>query len=454
MREAPALCGFRNGNHTQSGCLTSQSSARIHSCERGMGCRVMDEDTDAKVVHIVPIVTRLNGAEVAEIGAGGGKGDLDQKEELETGHVADVGKLMELCAKQIKDEALLSRVLALLQTALDEGKGNIHLNAALQKESQNSEDDLSLHTLVSVLSTHATNTENVEERKNETLGFPYSRHSSYSELCNLVEAFRPKDVYPCTVDEAHWLPTLSMNTLFGSFCSADIFRHDAEMMELYESRVDREKKGKRGRTPNQEESLRSERNGEVSSPEVLKRSGPKKTTSTSTTDDEVEETEFYTPAETLPKARCTPELDGRINVPMTCPIAPRLRTHSSSNSTPNVESKHTLQNPNPVPNSHPPLSHARSISTPDRPSSTRPTQPSASSPSPPAPSSPSSVSGSSFIAPTLAPTKPSKSRSRPKSKLTNRAIAYQAALGIGLTWADLGGLVSTRKASEMEEEEL
>lgn len=34
--------------------------------------------------------------------------------------------------------------------------------------------------------------------------FPYSRHSSYEELCHLVEVFDPKDVYPCTVDEFHW----------------------------------------------------------------------------------------------------------------------------------------------------------------------------------------------------------------------------------------------------------
>jgi hypothetical protein len=38
----------------------------------------------------------------------------------------------------------------------------------------------------------------------EIITFPYSRHSSYSELRNLVDAFKPKDVFPCTVDEANW----------------------------------------------------------------------------------------------------------------------------------------------------------------------------------------------------------------------------------------------------------
>lgn len=35
--------------------------------------------------------------------------------------------------------------------------------------------------------------------------FPYSRHSSYPELCHLVDAFKPKDVWPCTVNVEEWL---------------------------------------------------------------------------------------------------------------------------------------------------------------------------------------------------------------------------------------------------------
>lgn len=34
--------------------------------------------------------------------------------------------------------------------------------------------------------------------------FPYSRHSSYPELCDLVKVFHPKDVYACTVDANTW----------------------------------------------------------------------------------------------------------------------------------------------------------------------------------------------------------------------------------------------------------
>lgn len=37
------------------------------------------------------------------------------------------------------------------------------------------------------------------------LAFPHSRHSSYPELCDFLKAFRPKDVWPCTVDPVDWL---------------------------------------------------------------------------------------------------------------------------------------------------------------------------------------------------------------------------------------------------------
>jgi hypothetical protein len=42
----------------------------------------------------------------------------------------------------------------------------------------------------------------------KVITFPYSRHSSYQELCDLVEAFNPKDIYPCTVDEGFWIQGL------------------------------------------------------------------------------------------------------------------------------------------------------------------------------------------------------------------------------------------------------
>lgn len=39
----------------------------------------------------------------------------------------------------------------------------------------------------------------------KTIRFPYSRHSSYPELCAFVDAFRPRDVWPCTVNPEEWV---------------------------------------------------------------------------------------------------------------------------------------------------------------------------------------------------------------------------------------------------------
>jgi hypothetical protein len=74
------------------------------------------------------------------------------------------------------------------------------------------EDELSLSQLTKVISRSLTQkrSANVNEGKQQeqdlsrTITFPYSRHSSYAELCDLVRVFRPKDIYACTVDEDTW----------------------------------------------------------------------------------------------------------------------------------------------------------------------------------------------------------------------------------------------------------
>lgn len=86
-----------------------------------------------------------------------------------------------------------------------------------------------------------------------TIRFPYSRHSSYPELCDLVKAFRPLDVWPCTVNPKEWkregqiFSTLSafltdtreilgqsIASLFGRYCSGTIFSYDDVLMQLDE----------------------------------------------------------------------------------------------------------------------------------------------------------------------------------------------------------------------------
>ncbi|PHH72917.1 hypothetical protein CDD83_4857 [Cordyceps sp. RAO-2017] len=67
----------------------------------------------------------------------------------------------------------------------------------------------------------------------KVIQFPYSRHSSYPELCHLLQTFRPRDVWPCTVDAARWLDEgKSIESLFGRFCCGQTFAHDDKMAAL------------------------------------------------------------------------------------------------------------------------------------------------------------------------------------------------------------------------------
>jgi hypothetical protein len=480
VREAPALCGFKNGNHIHPGILTSQESVRIHSCERGMGCAVMDHDTDAKIIHIIPIITRTNGVELAELGAGGGKGDLDQKEELETGDVANIGKLMGLCAKTIKDEELLSKVLALLQQALAGGDGTLDLDMRLQKSFEDDRNDLSLQSLVSILSSNASKSPTIEQPQTKTIRFPYSRHSSYSELCQLVAAFKPKDVFPCTVDEEAWTPDASMESLFGEYCNDMLFRHDAEMMEQYNLRLQREK---RDREQIQEDTQTTDEQP-FPSPVAVKKLRHDDVEDLDV--DYSEEAEYTTPVETLDGTKDKPINLEEIAVPNTSSTRAASRTavpHLQPNkpATSSSAAIPSKTDASPPPTRGPvlqPLQHTAPSDTPKKPateatpsslplaSSTRnslpvtpliSTMPSCAAPLTPAtlpkdvkvPLSTLSVPTSSIIPPTTSARKAQK-----RMKMTNRQIAYEAAIGTHLTWADYGGLTCTRRKEDREEKEL
>jgi len=419
IREAPALCGFRNGNHIQPGCLTSRENARIHSCERGMNCQVIENDTDARIVHIIPIVSRFSGSDIAEIGAGGGQGDLDQKEELETGTTADVGELMKLCAASIEDEVLCSKVLALLQPKLHGENGKLEISSQTRKQDPKCQDDLSLPSLVSVLSSRVSSDQITMPPQNRTIRFPYSRHSSFSELCELLAAFRPSDVYPCTVDCENWTPAVSMRNLFRDFCCDDIFRHDAEMTMAYEVRQETERNHKRERPRSQSDTDASGDN--ACSPDLLKRIHLEEALSTKSNEDVWN---MVTQSMAPDHTRDEFTESGKINKDML----------SGSASTEMLEHLECTSMP-------------WDFVTSDRPNSTL------------ASAATESVSDSArlFNKPNCdeGPTsRPRLHEGNKRPKLTHQELAYNAAIGCGLTWDDYGGLVSTRCKADQEEQEL
>lgn len=78
--DGPALAGFKCGNTPQLGCLTDDPNldVRIHSCEKGLHCNKIN----AKTVWIRPIIARTREGEMAEVGVGGGGGDLSRHVDL------------------------------------------------------------------------------------------------------------------------------------------------------------------------------------------------------------------------------------------------------------------------------------------------------------------------------------------------------------------------------------
>ncbi|CAI7591543.1 unnamed protein product [Penicillium palitans] len=236
VSEAPVLCGFELGNETVTGCLSNNESSRIHSCEPGVSCSAA---RSTNTVYIVPIVNRTTGgAEIPEIGAGGGIGDLYQTHELELPDELALAELEKLCLKHVQDKEALSQIRNSLMDAFRSRKKALSLDTYGVKE----EGEISLKNLVTALS-HGPS--EISSRSSQpdlpnTIRFPYSRHSSYSELCELVAAFRPKDIHPCTVDPTSWNEDVSIRRLFGHLCSGTDFSHDSHMRQTVANDVDDE----------------------------------------------------------------------------------------------------------------------------------------------------------------------------------------------------------------------
>nr|POF17067.1 isoform 4 of protein artemis [Quercus suber] len=270
--EAAVFAGHFYGNHHQAGILTDRQDSRLHSCEKGTACEIwtqgessylantMDTEADGDIdfVRITPIITRHNGLEIEELGAGGGKGDLDQRFELEIGDQSAIEKLITLCAKNLSDQPqVVTAVLARLQAMIHDPVDVIELDAAVLQAGSSSPgnaelvdvDQLPIEKLVPALvemvkKTDPNSTAQSKIRNPNSLSrtiviyadhegqtFPYSRHSSYAELCMLIERLKPKDIYPCTVNLTDWTPSRSMGFLFGHLYSEPVcFEHDQTML--------------------------------------------------------------------------------------------------------------------------------------------------------------------------------------------------------------------------------
>lgn len=232
----PALVGFQVGNGEQAGCLTTVSDVRIHSCEPGLPCHTALKK-NKNIVWVTPIISRMqDGTEIAEVGAGGGGGDLYQTQEVDLGNDAIIESLRLLCANMAADPEAASR----LETALTKAQYHQDHKLVLDGLGLDPEAEISIKEFVHLLAERGKQGQTPANRRTpreaNVIHFPYSRHSSYSELRHLVQAFMPKDICPCTVDIESWNESLSVNSLFGDLCSGKNFRYDQMAREEVERR--------------------------------------------------------------------------------------------------------------------------------------------------------------------------------------------------------------------------
>lgn len=121
-----ALCGFKQGNRYQQGCLTDNFRVRLHSCEKGIDCKGLE---GTRVVRIFPI------AALAEDGT-----YMPEKEEAVDGDITqscglkvDIGEsasdLISFCSEKIQDKRILARAIDLIVSGSESATRTLSLKS-------------------------------------------------------------------------------------------------------------------------------------------------------------------------------------------------------------------------------------------------------------------------------------------------------------------------------------
>ncbi|CAM1505777.1 Fc.00g114140.m01.CDS01 [Cosmosporella sp. VM-42] len=220
--------------------MTPESPA-LTGCEKGNMC---DVSRRSSTVVIQPVIAHLpSGEDLAEHGVGGGGDDLEREVELDFLNQIDLDSMIDIICSSgnlIESDADVIKK-CLLQTITTGRKISLDIDITSLDKRDPTQD------VVGVLAEKLRNMpkKNVgkidvhHEHLPKTIRFPYSRHSSYPELCDLVRVFRPKDVWPCTVNPAEWLSQgVTIQSLFGHLCSSDVFKHDKKMEAVAKLRVE------------------------------------------------------------------------------------------------------------------------------------------------------------------------------------------------------------------------
>ncbi|KAG7124920.1 Protein artemis like protein [Verticillium longisporum] len=233
-RESPALTGYMCGNTYRTGCLTTDENVRLHSCEKGNYCSAIEK---GPVVWIQPIIAHTTGGiDRLELGIGGGADDLEREVELDLVSSTDLNRLLQMLGEnRIVSEPTKTAVRNLLLKKPLSGR-NVPLDLDMSCFGDKKEADVvEVMALVGEKLAHRpdeadTMLNGAEDGLPRMIRFPYSRHSPLPELCHLVTAFKPRDVWPCTVDPTAWTrDNVTIKGLFGDYCSGSLFAHDAVM---------------------------------------------------------------------------------------------------------------------------------------------------------------------------------------------------------------------------------
>ncbi|KAI5459416.1 hypothetical protein BGZ63DRAFT_448023 [Mariannaea sp. PMI_226] len=231
--ESPALTGYMCGNAPHPGCLTADETVRLHSCEKGSMCQAARRPS---TVSIQPIIAHLpGGQDMVEVGVGGGADDLQREAELDDLDQVTLDALFTTLwsTESLSDDARDS-IHNMCKQASSTGR-TIHLSQAISSINETTSiDDMIVRFAKKLQGVNKSIASSDQGNANlpKVIRFPYSRHSSYPELCQLVQLFKPRDVWPCTVDMAEWLRNgTSIQSLFGEYCSGGQFEHDFKMQE-------------------------------------------------------------------------------------------------------------------------------------------------------------------------------------------------------------------------------
>ncbi|EWC43640.1 hypothetical protein DRE_01527 [Drechslerella stenobrocha 248] len=221
------------GHSLNDKILTDDCSAKFHSCEKWLDCEVRDRARrEGKLVEISPLVAKYRDAGgveylLREPGEAGGNIDANAVDEISAELLIELAATMRDHGLQALISQADIRPGSSLPLVAPAPEPNMTIEKFLQVLRENVE-ALLLARQQEQVKTESKSREQEPAIRPTWFGFACSRHSSFSELQELVKSFGPHDIYPCVAAEGSWYQKDSIRKLFGKLCRGDTFAFDIE----------------------------------------------------------------------------------------------------------------------------------------------------------------------------------------------------------------------------------